>query len=79
MKRLLFLIVFCFLVLDVHAENFTIAGNDFHPAYTNSSDEGFLKEYLPDNQTLEDWDKLFGVRYFKELDSTKDYIARLGA
>jgi hypothetical protein len=59
------------------AQNFTIAGENFHPAFTNSSDAGYLKEYLAGDQTLNNWTNLFSVRYFKHVDSPKDYIAQM--
>jgi hypothetical protein len=60
------------------AQNYEVAGVVFRPAYTNSSDAGYLEEYLPAGQTLDTWTNLFGVRRVRNLDSPKDYIARLG-
>lgn len=60
------------------AQGYEIAGVVFQPVYTNSSDAGYLKEYLPVGQTSNNWTKLFAVRCFKDLASPKDYIAGLG-
>ena len=77
MKLPLLFIVLCLPTLS-HAQNFIIADKTFQPAYTNSSKEGFLEEYLPADQTLENWTNLFAIRYFKKMNSPEEYIAQLG-
>ena len=77
MKLSLLFVALCLPALS-QAQNFVIADKIFQPAYTNSSNEGFLEEYLPANQTLENWTNLFAIRYFKKIDSPEDYIAQLG-
>jgi hypothetical protein len=74
-----FQLIFALLlsVICSEAQPFTIDGRTFHPAFTNSSNAGYLKEYLLTGQTLENWTNLFAVRCFKDLDSPKDYIARM--
>ena len=73
--RILFFLLFT--TACSFAQSYEVSGVAFHPAYTNSSDAGYLKEYLPAGQNLDTWTNLFGVRCFKNLDSPKDYIARL--
>lgn len=75
MRLLLFLLL---TATCASSQSYKVAGVVVRPAYTNSSDNGYLKEYLPAGQSLDTWTNLFGVRCFRDLDSPKDYIARLG-
>jgi hypothetical protein len=61
------------------AQTLKIAGETFHPVDTNSSDAGYLKEYLPAHQTLTDWTKSFGVSSFSRVASPSNYINNLCA
>ena len=61
------------------AQSYEVAGVIFRPAFTNSSDAGYLREYLPVGQTLDAWTNLFAVRCFRDLDSPKDYIGKMAA
>ena len=78
MKLLFPCIVVYLSIARSHAQSTNIAGKIFFPAYTNSSSNGFLKEYLIHNETLDNWTKLFSIRNFEKMDSPKAYIARLG-
>ena len=60
-----------------HSQSLVIGEQTFHLASTNSSGEGFLKEYLPQNQTLENWTNMFAERYFKKPQSPRDYIVKM--
>ena len=56
------------------AQTLTIAGDTFHPALTNSSLAGYIREYLPAGQTSADWTKSFGVSFLKKAVSPRNYI-----
>jgi hypothetical protein len=45
---------------------------------TNSSSAGFLREYLLPKETTGNWTKLFAIRQFRNVESPKDYIDRMG-
>jgi hypothetical protein len=78
MKSLLILAFVCFTALHCDAQAIQIGTNTFYPAYTNSSSEGFLREYCLRAETPDNWTKLFAVRHFRNVESPKDYINRMG-
>jgi hypothetical protein len=77
--KILFICIFaCIAVLDCNAQSIQIGTNTFYPAYTNSSSDGFLREYCLKSETVDNWTKLFAIRQFKNVDSPKGYINRMG-
>lgn len=78
MKALFICIAACFAILDCAAQSIQIGTNLFYPAYTNSSSAASLREYCVKPETIDNWTRLFAIRYFKKVASPKDYIARMG-
>lgn len=78
MKSFITLAFICFAALHCGAQVIQIGTNTFHPAYTNSSSEGFLREYCLRAETTDNWTKLFAIRHFRNVESPKDYIDRMG-
>src|SRR6267154_3368013 len=78
MKLLQILASVCLAALRCDAQAVQIGTNMFYPAYTNSSSEGFLREYCLRAETTDNWTKLFAIRHFKNVESPKDYIDRMG-
>jgi hypothetical protein len=78
MKSLLILVFVCFTALRCDAQAIQIGTNTFYPAHTNSSSEGFLREYCLQAESTDNWTKLFAMRQFRNVDSPKDYITRTG-
>src|SRR4051812_27839146 len=77
MRTAFFCIFVIFAILGSKGESIHIGTNTFYPAFTNSSAEGSLREYCLKGETIRNWTKLFAFRQFKNLDSPKNYIARM--
>ena len=78
MKSLIALAFVCFATSRCGAQTIQIGTNTFHTAYTNSSSRGFLREYCLPAETTNNWTKLFSIRQFRNVESPKDYIDRMG-
>ena len=60
------------------AEEVVNVGSEiFHLAFTASNDEGSIKEFVPEGETIHNWSTLVAVRYFNRLHSPEDYIRNM--
>ncbi|MYD97182.1 MAG: hypothetical protein F4X98_07325 [Gammaproteobacteria bacterium] len=60
------------------AEEVVNVGSEiFHLAFTASNDEGSIKEFVPEGETIHNWSTLVAVRYFNHLHSPEDYIRNM--
>jgi hypothetical protein len=70
----------------VHANGLTpplevveIGGERFSCDFYDENEQGWIKEYVPQGQTVGNWQKLVGIRYFKNLESPEKYIKEMAA
>ncbi|HXC99550.1 MAG TPA: hypothetical protein VN048_09425 [Verrucomicrobiae bacterium] len=77
MRTLLLLFGLLPFATSAGAQTFKIAHETFHPALTNLSSAGYIKEYLPAGQTSADWTKSFGVSVLKKAVPPRSYISNL--
>jgi len=52
---------------------------EFHCAFFDKNEEGWIKEYIPTGQTLQNWEELISVRNFNTIVSPKKYIQSMAA
>lgn len=55
----------------------SVGGNVFHLAFTGSTDEGSIKEFVPTGETINDWSTMVAVRYFNNEQSPEAYIRNM--
>jgi len=54
-----------------------VGGDVFHLASSGSADEGSIKEFVPADETIDNWSTLVAVRYLKNPRSPEEYIRNM--
>lgn len=70
-------LVLTFIVSAFAKETIHLGGDIYYLAYDESGEEGSLKEFLLEGETLETWTRMVAVRNFKKAKSPKDYIGSM--
>ncbi len=65
--------------LTTPTEVVKIGGESFSCAFYDQNEQGWIKEYVPQGQSIETWKKLVGVRHFNHLDSPEKYIKAMAS
>ena len=54
-----------------------VGGDVFQLAFSESTDVGSIKEFVPAGETIENWSTMVAARYFDNVDSPEEYIRNM--